>query len=256
MVSRIILHMCRAGPDSWTVDRILRQQKADRQAALAAKAEAEKHTTLLSKPLPALHSESSPRPSMSSSTSTQLAENELAPSIETDGGRPRPTSIVKSSFQNIKQKLGNLQPNRPQSIPGSFSDSGNRLPPPPNTQRSNSPNVTPQSNICEYLRDLIYISLTNHLSLASNIDMAIKACRPEDRNLLQNREMMQQVKESLNEGYCDLSGRIGDLNLLGSWLICLLDLYLILTFTCRRNGKCQSLCSQRLEIYASPFSMS
>ncbi|KAF7321474.1 hypothetical protein MKEN_00668100 [Mycena kentingensis (nom. inval.)] len=34
-------------------------------------------------------------------------------------------------------------------------------------------------------------------------------------NLLQNREQMQQVNESLNEGYCDISGRVGDLIAVG-----------------------------------------
>lgn len=50
---------------------------------------------------------------------------------------------------------------------------------------------------------------------ASNIDMAIKACRPESGNLIRNREEMRQVKESLNEGYCDISGRVGDLQKIG-----------------------------------------
>jgi hypothetical protein len=50
---------------------------------------------------------------------------------------------------------------------------------------------------------------------ASNIDMAIQACRPEAGHLLRNREQMQQVQESLNEGYCDISGRVGDLNVVG-----------------------------------------
>lgn len=50
---------------------------------------------------------------------------------------------------------------------------------------------------------------------ASNIDMAIKACRPESGNLIRNREEMRQVKESLNEGYCDISGRVGDLHKIG-----------------------------------------
>ena len=45
--------------------------------------------------------------------------------------------------------------------------------------------------------------------------MAIRGCRPESGNLLRNREQMQQVKESLNEGYCDISGRVGDLNVVG-----------------------------------------
>jgi hypothetical protein len=45
--------------------------------------------------------------------------------------------------------------------------------------------------------------------------MAIKACAPERSNLLRNREEMQMVKESLDEGYCDVTGRTGDLNFVG-----------------------------------------
>jgi len=46
--------------------------------------------------------------------------------------------------------------------------------------------------------------------------MAIKACAPEKSNLLRNREEMQVVRESLDEGYCDVSGRTGDLDFIGS----------------------------------------
>lgn len=45
--------------------------------------------------------------------------------------------------------------------------------------------------------------------------MAISACRPEQSNLIRNREQMQMVKESLNEGYCDISGRGGDMLYIG-----------------------------------------
>jgi hypothetical protein len=58
-------------------------------------------------------------------------------------------------------------------------------------------------------------SQTNYFA-ASNIDMAIKACRQEKGHLIRNRQHMQMVKESLNEGYCDISGRVGDLNHIGS----------------------------------------
>jgi hypothetical protein len=37
--------------------------------------------------------------------------------------------------------------------------------------------------------------------------MAIKACAPERSDLLWNREEMQMVRESLDEGYCDVTGR-------------------------------------------------
>lgn len=58
------------------------------------------------------------------------------------------------------------------------------------------------------------LRLTLYMS-ASNIDMAIKACRKEQGHLLRNREQMQTVKESLDEGYCDISGRAGDLDFVG-----------------------------------------
>jgi hypothetical protein len=45
--------------------------------------------------------------------------------------------------------------------------------------------------------------------------MAIKACTQEQGHLLRNRDQMQMVKESLDEGYCDISGRVGDLDLVG-----------------------------------------
>ena len=45
--------------------------------------------------------------------------------------------------------------------------------------------------------------------------MAIKACTQEQGHLLRNRDHMQMVKESLDEGYCDISGRVGDLDLVG-----------------------------------------
>src|SRR5262245_10731622 len=49
--------------------------------------------------------------------------------------------------------------------------------------------------------------------------MAIKACAQEKGHLVQNRERMQIVRESLNEGYCDISGRVGDLVHVGSYLL-------------------------------------
>jgi hypothetical protein len=45
----------------------------------------------------------------------------------------------------------------------------------------------------------------------ANIQNAIKACRPETRGLMRNREQMQTVRESLDEGYCNVTGKAGDL---------------------------------------------
>lgn len=69
----------------------------------------------------------------------------------------------------------------------------------------------------------LYVSISNSLwcpsvschSSAANIDMAVKACREENNQVLHNRSQMQMVKEATNEGYCDISGRAGSLTLLG-----------------------------------------
>jgi len=53
-------------------------------------------------------------------------------------------------------------------------------------------------------------------NIESNIKQAIAACREERQNLLHNREEMQVVKESLEEGYCDVAGRVGDLVFIGA----------------------------------------
>jgi len=45
--------------------------------------------------------------------------------------------------------------------------------------------------------------------------MAIKACAPESGNLLRNREEMQIVLESLDEGYCHVTRKTSDLDLVG-----------------------------------------
>jgi hypothetical protein len=52
--------------------------------------------------------------------------------------------------------------------------------------------------------------------LANNIDMAIKACAPERSDLLRNREEMQIVLESLDEGYCHVTRKTRDLELVGT----------------------------------------
>ena len=49
----------------------------------------------------------------------------------------------------------------------------------------------------------------------SNIESAVKACQGESGKHLHNQERVEMVKESLNDNYCDVSGRGGDLSLIG-----------------------------------------
>ncbi|KAL4076679.1 hypothetical protein V8B97DRAFT_2021990 [Scleroderma yunnanense] len=92
-----------------------------------------------------------------------------------------------NAFQNITRKLATITP------PNSISQEVTRV-----ARPQTSGGVTPQGNI------------------RSNVDMAIKACRPEQEKLLHNRQKMEVVNESLDEGYCDISGQIGELDHLGT----------------------------------------
>ncbi|KAG8731231.1 hypothetical protein FRC11_004681, partial [Ceratobasidium sp. 423] len=57
--------------------------------------------------------------------------------------------------------------------------------------------------------------VTSQQSIENNVRMAINACRPESQSLLRNRQQMTVVKESLDEGYCDISGSADDFTLAG-----------------------------------------
>jgi hypothetical protein len=47
--------------------------------------------------------------------------------------------------------------------------------------------------------------------------MALNACAPERSDLLRNREEMQIVPESLDEGYCHVTRKTMDLKLVGMY---------------------------------------
>ena len=85
--------------------------------------------------------------------------------------------------------------------------------------------------------------LWSSVALASNIDTAIRACKEEKGDVLQNRTHMEMVKESLNEGYCDISGRVGELNLIGGYFE-LSDLLITKSslFVIRWDGRHQDIC--------------
>ncbi|KAI0670652.1 hypothetical protein C8Q78DRAFT_1037269 [Trametes maxima] len=183
----------------YNVDRILRQQKADRLAAEeAARA---KNAEL------ANQSSSSPSSDTLVSASTKpdagspLLSDPSSTSDESTKQTSRPMSMVRQSFDAVKRKLqkdntghagGSADPSQEESgadLP--------LLPPRPNRPLTPQPHVTPRS------------------SIAANIDMAIRACKEERGGLLRNRQQMQMVKESLNEGYCDISGHPTDMALVG-----------------------------------------
>ncbi|KAH9171880.1 hypothetical protein EDB89DRAFT_2070434 [Lactarius sanguifluus] len=204
----------------YNVDRILRQQKAEREAAeRASRASMVLDSGSLVQgtlaKTPATEVKIPPPP-------TQTGTMKKSPGTGLEQILKHPTS----AFSDFRRFLRNDRSNtssRPTSPPldddatqllASILDArGASSPPNPSIPRPNSwpskgqglirgpnsggPGVTPLSNI------------------ANNINMAIGACAPESSNLLRNREEMQMVKESLDEGYCDAFGRAGELNLVG-----------------------------------------
>jgi hypothetical protein len=53
--------------------------------------------------------------------------------------------------------------------------------------------------------------------IGSNVAMAIKGCRPEEGKIVHDRREMEMIKESLDEGYCDVSGHVAELDHIGKW---------------------------------------
>jgi hypothetical protein len=75
--------------------------------------------------------------------------------------------------------------------------------------------------------------------------MAIKACAPERKNLLRNREEMQIVLESLDEGYCHVTRKTSDLDLIGG--CSLRHVTLISTYDVKFTGSMGDI-----EVFAAP----
>ncbi|KAK0212970.1 hypothetical protein DFS33DRAFT_1285718 [Desarmillaria ectypa] len=189
----------------YNVDRILKQQQAERQASQeAAKAEAE-NISLMSKQTSMLNpshriSNSAPGPEQPSPQQPVSDENSLL----------RSTNSMRNTFQNLRRKIGpRSNTNTPYPpVTDEVKPTGNHI------TDTGSPPIPDET--CPIYPPTGKPGGASRAAITSNIDMAINACRPEKNHLLQNREQMRIVKESLNEGYCDLSGHSGTLKLVAS----------------------------------------
>ncbi|KAG6820876.1 hypothetical protein H0H93_010220 [Arthromyces matolae] len=181
-----------------SVDRILRQQRAERQAAEKAKME---NVALLSQSPVVLD----PPSSLTVSPPTPVSSPNAAPPVPLIS-KPPPGKLVLEAPKTpssaveppLTPSINPLTLFRRKTVLGP-SELSPRIPP----VSQKSP-LTPNTDSF----------VTPLKSISSNIDMAIRACRPESGNLLRNRQEMRLVRESLDEGYCDISARTGDLNLI------------------------------------------
>lgn len=212
-----------------SVDRILRQQKAERDAVESAAREKAEKSALVKSALvspPPLPPKPTPTPLISSLVDAHPEESNAARPHQRDTNpstssimepepKGRPNSVM-NSLQSLKRKLATKN-DAPLPIPQNISEQ-DILPP-------KTSHITPLSNIGDIRCSRIHYNNSDCLSAASNIDRAIKACKEETGDVIQNRSHMEMVKESLNEDYCDISGRVGDLTLLGNSSILARDNY-------------------------------
>ncbi|KAF9484470.1 hypothetical protein BDN70DRAFT_910674 [Pholiota conissans] len=192
----------------YNVDRILRQQRDARLAAESDRIAKEQREA--QQLLPGSFEAEIPPAPPSKEQQASVGESR-APS-------PPP---LGNTFRNLRRKLGEMTsgnadkqthlaaqtPTKPglpnENIPGPSKQSQS-MPPPPGWSGS-----TPPSDFAGNL------GVTPLSSISRNIDLAVSSCRPEAGDILHNREHMQRVTESMNDGYCDISGQKGNLHNIG-----------------------------------------
>ncbi|KAG8709370.1 hypothetical protein FRC08_018378 [Ceratobasidium sp. 394] len=162
----------------YNVDRILNQQKVERKRAEAARAQLERERK-----------------------EAQEAESRspiLAPPVVNPQPEGNSRQSVLGTFNNFRQKIGMAtgdkgnEPEKKALL--NPSESGTRPSSSVHTPRAPSPSS----------------QITSQDHIENSVRMAIAVCRPERKSLLHNRQQMHMVKESLNEGYCDISGATDD----------------------------------------------
>lgn len=230
------------------MDRILRQQKAEREAAEErARREAKEKAEALAL-IPQHDSKVSPAPDNMLVSNKEKPVPAL-PSMPVDQTLAGGQAAIRNTFDNLRRRFAgrNDRPlsqgeaststavsppaheahedssprrtsedNRERSLTPQPRPEQSLMPPQLGTSRPRTPqaHATPRSNISKTYAVDLRATDTNSPPV-SNINMAIKACRGERGQSVTNKEHMQMVKESLDEGYCDMTGHAVDLSLVG-----------------------------------------
>ncbi|KAG8743102.1 hypothetical protein FRC10_000402 [Ceratobasidium sp. 414] len=191
----------------YNVDRILNQQKVERVRAVAARAQLERERKEAqeaeSRSLVAVAGQKAIQPPPVPEKGALVDKPTPAPPIVNPQPKGSSRQSVLGTFNNFRQRIGIAPGDR-----GSEAEKKALLSPSENTTRPSSSIHTPRAPSPSG-------QITSQDDIENNARMAIAACRPESQSLLRNRQQMQMVKESLNEGYCDISGSIDDLTLTG-----------------------------------------
>ncbi|KXN90205.1 hypothetical protein AN958_04695 [Leucoagaricus sp. SymC.cos] len=184
----------------YNVDRILRQRRLEKQADearirenkvnfVAPDPESEEKQSLL--PNPSSSALTSDTTSLDRSSLLDKFKRKVGVAGGLDTNERLPSARRREHPHNHDSDHSDQQdPKIPGGLPG-----GSFVQPP---FAVDSPVVTPLNNI------------------ASNIATAMRACRAESSNLFQNRQEMRHVKETDNDGYCDISGHAQNMRSIGT----------------------------------------
>ncbi|KAI0781217.1 hypothetical protein BD413DRAFT_667167 [Trametes elegans] len=193
----------------YNVDRILRQQKAERQAAEEARAKnaaalasqngtGSSADTLVSTP---------PKPDVGKTSEKQLVSDAADPPPPGHDGLneltkrgSRPMSMLHNSFDAVKRRIQ-------KESTGASGSNSSPLPPPKEEGMPEQPLLPPWRRPQSHA--------TPRSVIASDIDLAIQACKEEKDSLLKSKMNMQGVEESQPDPYCDVSGNVPDMILVG-----------------------------------------
>ncbi|KAF9264248.1 hypothetical protein L218DRAFT_958669 [Marasmius fiardii PR-910] len=218
----------------YNVDRILREQDSQRQAQREAQMQLERQALeeeAANLPPPGFSSPHALPPPASTGPGFSAPPNlppkpgsKLAPSNEKEGNfvsSPESADETPGSATHAKQnKMKNWLKELAHTGPLLHKNKIEEMQRPSTPGEEETPliNTSLRTKIEEVKRPGTLGDVNQETPLkniADNIEMAIQGCRPELGNLIRNREEMRRVKESLNEGYCDVSGRTGDLKEIG-----------------------------------------
>ncbi|KAG9003819.1 hypothetical protein FRB94_008497 [Tulasnella sp. JGI-2019a] len=195
----------------FNVDRIIHQQKVEQKLLAAQRAQEEQAQAMMPgadpfQPVPTqslpppLNEKSRPHPPTSNGTQSskpinpppQLDSRPPSPDARSIASGSRPKSVTSNALASLRDRF-NRKSGMPSGLPlFPGSDSTLAGPSPPSTDKDQGARVTPTNDIDR------------------NIRTAIAACRAERSFVLANRQQMTMVKESLEDGYCDISGTDND----------------------------------------------
>ncbi|TFY51778.1 hypothetical protein EVJ58_g10387 [Rhodofomes roseus] len=202
----------------YNVDRILRQQQAQRAAQEEAMRKKAESTALVPN-----HDVSSEKSSLSGQTATQ-PQDLLPPSAG-----PASTKAFDVAKRLSDARHSDTWKRFQNAFTGVGAASPEQVTPPPDARRtgagagdnesismsgSKSTSPVPVGSGPVKRNPPGYVTPKNKIS--SVIDMAISACKEEKQDQIQSRENQQMVKEALNEGYCDGTGESLNLSLIGT----------------------------------------